>query len=35
VSKKQNPQQLFMTGQIRVEGDMGIVLGVMGVLQSR
>ena len=30
--KKANPQQLFMQGKIRMDGDMSIVLQLMGML---
>ncbi|MBT9559708.1 MAG: SCP2 sterol-binding domain-containing protein [Myxococcales bacterium] len=32
--KKANPQQLFMQGKIRIEGDMNIVFQLMGILSA-
>ncbi len=34
-SGRQNPQQLFMAGQVRIDGDMGVVLGLVGILSAR
>lgn len=34
-SGRENPQQLFMQGRIMIDGDMGIVMQMMGIMQSR
>lgn len=34
LSGQANPQQLFMMGKLRVEGDMNLIMGLMGVMSA-